>query len=79
MSAQVVVQSNGRQPRVVTFTTTNLEWLDAIREEYNRRFEHDLTIEQVLDYAIISEIWSLSREMYLSEEQTFRIGIQGDL
>ena len=78
MSAQVVVQGQGRQPRVVTFTTTSLEWLDAMREEYNRRFEHDLTIEQVLDYAIISEIWSLSRDMYLSEEQTFRIGIQGE-
>lgn len=79
MSTQVLVQSQERQPLVVAFTSHNLEWLEAMRKEFNRRFDNDLTIEQLLEGAIINEIWKLSREMYMSEEQTFRIGIEGDL
>ena len=79
MSTQVIVQSQERQPIVVAFTSHNVEWLDAMRREFNRRFDQDLTIEQVLEGAIMNEIWKLSREMYMSEEQTFRIGIEGDL
>lgn len=79
MSTQVVIQSQERQPIVVAFTSHNLEWLDAMRSEFNRRFDQDLTIEQILEGAIINEIWKLSREMYMSEEQTFKIGIEGDL
>ena len=79
MSSQVLVQSQERQPIVVAFTSHNLEWLEAMRKEFNRRFDNNLTIEQLLEGAIINEIWKLSREMYMSEEQTFRIGIEGDL
>ncbi|HOW34763.1 MAG TPA: hypothetical protein PLN32_09970 [Methanoregulaceae archaeon] len=79
MSTQVIVQSQERYPIVVSFTSHNLEWLEAMRKEFNRRFDNDLTLEQILEGAIINEIWKLSREMYLSEEQTFRIGIEGDL
>jgi len=79
MSSQVLVQSQERQPIVLAFTSHNLEWLDAMRKEFNRRFDNDLTLEQILEGAIINEIWKLSREMYMSEEQTFRIGIEGEL
>ena len=79
MSSQVVVQSQERLPIVVAFTSHNLEWLEAMRKEFNRRFDNDLTLEQILEGAIINEIWKLSREMYMSEEQTFRIGIEGEL
>jgi len=79
MSTQVVVQSQESQPIVVAFTSHNLEWLEAMRKEFNRRFDNNLTIEQLLEGAIINEIWKLSREMYMSEEQTFRIGIEGEL
>jgi uncharacterized protein (DUF608 family) len=79
MSTQIVVQSQERQPIVVAFTSHNLEWLEAMRKEFNRRFDNNLTIEQLLEGAIINEIWKLSREMYMSEEQTFGIGIEGDL
>ena len=79
MSSQILVQSQERQPIVVAFTSHNLEWLEAMRKAFNRRFDNDLTIEQILEGAIINEIWKLSREMYMSEEQTFRIGIEGDL
>jgi len=79
MSTQVVIQSQERQPIVVAFTSHNLEWLDAMRSEFNRRFDQDLTIEQILEGAIINEIWKLSREMRMSENQTFSIGIQGGL
>jgi len=79
MSTQVIVQSQERQPLVVSFTSHYLEWLEAMRKEFNRRFDQDLTIEQVLDGAIMNEIWKLSRGMYMNEEQTFRIGIEGDL
>jgi len=79
MSSQVLVQSQERQPIVVSFTSHNLEWLESMRKEFNRRFDNDLTLEQILEGAIINEIWKLSREMYMSEEQTFRIGIEGEL
>jgi len=79
MSTQVLIQSQERLPIVVSFTSHNLEWLEAMRKESNRRFDQDLTIEQILEGAIINEIWKLSREMYMSEEQTFRIGIEGEL
>ena len=79
MSTQVIVQSQERQPIVVAFTSHNLEWLEAMRKEFNRRFDNNLTIEQLLEGAIINEIWKLSREMYMSENQTFSIGIQGEL
>lgn len=79
MSTQVLIQSQERLPIIVSFTSHNLEWLEAMRKEFNRRFDQDLTIEQILEGAIINEIWKLSREMYMSEEQTFRIGIEGDL
>jgi len=79
MSTQVIVQSQERQPIVVAFTSHNLEWLEAMRKEFNRRFDNNLTIELILEGAIINEIWKLSREMYMSEEQTFRIGIEGEL
>jgi len=79
MSTQVLVQSPERQPIAVAFTSHNLEWLEAMRKEFNRRFEQDLTIEQILEGAIINEIWKLAREMRMSENQTFSIGIQGDL
>jgi len=79
MSTQVIVQSQERQPIVVAFTFHNLEWLEAMRKEFNRKFDNDLTIEQILEGAILNEIWKLSREMYMSEEQTFRIGIEGEL
>ena len=79
MSTQVLVQSQERQPIVVAFTSHNLEWLEAMRKEFNRRFDNDLTLEQILEGAIINEIWKLSREMYMSENQTFSIGIQGEL
>ncbi len=79
MSTQVLVQSQERQPIVVAFTSHNLEWLEAMRKEFNRRFDNDLTLEQILEGAIINEIWKISREMYMSEEQTFKIGIEGDL
>lgn len=79
MSTQVIVQSQERQPLAVAFTSHNIEWLDAMRREFNRRFDQDLTIEQVLEGAIMNEIWKLSRDMYMNEEQTFRIGIEGDL
>jgi len=79
MSTQVIVQSQERQPIVVAFTSHNLEWLEAMRKEFNRRFDNNLNIEQLLEGAIINEIWKLSREMYMSEEQTFRIGIEGEL
>jgi len=79
MNTQVVIQSQERQPLVVAFTSHNLEWLDTMRREFNRRFDQDLTIEQILDGAIINEIWNLSREMRMSENQTFSIGIQGEL
>ena len=79
MSSQVLIQSQEHQPIVVAFTSHNLEWLEAMRKEFNRRFDNDLTLEQILEGAIINEIWKLSREMYMSEEQTFRIGIEGDL
>ena len=79
MSSQVLVQSQERQPIVVAFTSHNLEWLEAMRKEFNRRFDNDLTLAQILEGAIINEIWKLSREMYMSEEQTFRIGIEGEL
>jgi len=79
MNSQVMIQSQGRQPFVVSFTTSNLQWLDEMRKEYNRRFENDLTLEFILQGAIINEIWRLSREMRMSEEQTFSIGITGGL
>ena len=79
MSTQVLIQSQERLPIVVSFTSHNLEWLEAMRKEFNHRFDHDLTIEQILEGAIINEIWKLSREMYMSEEQTFKIGIEGEL
>jgi len=79
MSTQVLVQSQERLPVVVSFTSHNLEWLEAMRKEFNRRFDQDLAIEQILEGAIINEIWKLSREMYMSEEKTFRIGIEGEL
>jgi len=79
MSSQVLVQSQERQPIVVAFTSHNLEWLEAMRKEFNRRFDNDLTLEQIIEGAIINEIWKLSREMYMSENQTFSIGIQGEL
>jgi len=79
MNSQVMIQSQGRQPLEVSFTTSNLQWLDEIRKEYNRRFENDLTLEFILDGAIINEIWRLSREMQMSEERTFSIGIEGGL
>ena len=79
MSSQVLVQSQERQPIVVAFTSHNLEWLEAMRKEFNRKFDNDLTLEQILEGAIINEVWKLSREMYMSEEQTFRIGIEGEL
>ncbi len=79
MSTQVLVQSQERQPIVLAFTSHNLEWLEAMRKEFNRRFDNDLTLEQILEGAIINEIWKLSREMYMSENQTFSIGIQGEL
>ena len=79
MSSQVLVQSQERQPIVVAFTSHHLEWLEAMRKEFNRWFDNDLAIEELLERAIINEIWKLSREMYMSEEQTFRIGIEGDL
>jgi len=79
MSTQVLVQSQERQPIVVAFTSHNLEWLDAMRKEFNMRFDQDLSLEHLIEGAIMNEIWKLSREMYMSEEQTFRIGIEGDL
>jgi len=79
MISQVMIQSQGRQPLVVSFSTSNLQWLDEMRKEYNRRFENDLTLEFILQGAIINEIWRLSREMRMSEEQTFSIGITGGL
>ncbi|OPY44061.1 MAG: hypothetical protein A4E42_01096 [Methanoregulaceae archaeon PtaU1.Bin222] len=79
MSTQVLVQSQERQPIVVAFTSHNLEWLDAMRKEFNTRFDQDLSLEHLIEGAIMNEIWKLSREMYMSEEQTFRIGIEGDL
>jgi len=79
MSTQVLVQSPERQPIAVAFTSHNLEWLEAMRKEFNRRFDNNLTLEEILEGAIINEIWKLSREMYISEEQTFRIGIEGEL
>ncbi len=79
MSTQVLIQSQERLPIIVSFTSHNLEWLEAMRKEFNRRFDQDLTIEQILEGAVINEIWKLSREMYMSEEQTFRIGIEGEL
>ena len=79
MSSQVLVQSQERQPIVVAFTSHNLEWLEAMRKEFNQRFDNNLTLEQILEGAIINEIWALSREMRMTENQTFSIGIQGDL
>lgn len=79
MISQVRIQSQGRQPLEVSFTTSNLQWLEEMRKEYNRRFANDLTLEFILDGAIINEIWRLSREMRMSEEQTFSIGITGVL
>jgi len=40
MSSQVLVQSQERQPIVVAFTSHNLEWLEAMRKEFNRRFDN---------------------------------------
>ena len=79
MSTQVLVQSQELQPIVVAFTSHNLEWLEAMRKEFNTRFDQDLSLEHLIEGAIMNEIWKLSREMYMSEEQTFRIGIEGDL
>ena len=79
MNSTVMVQSQGRQPLEVSFITSNLQWLDEMRKEYNRRFENDLTLEFILEGAIINEIWRLSREMRMSEEKTFSIGIEGGL
>jgi len=79
MNSQVMIQSQGRQPLEVSFTTSNLQWLDEMRKEYNRRFENDLTLEFIIEGAIINEIWRLSREMLMSEERTFSIGITGVL
>jgi len=79
MSTQVLVQSQERQPIVVAFTSHYLEWLEAMRKEFNTRFDQDLSLEYLIEGAIMNEIWRLSREMYMSEEQTFRIGIEGDL
>jgi hypothetical protein len=79
MSTQVLVQSQERQPIVVAFTSHNLECLEAMRKEFNTRFDQDLSLEHLIEGAIMNEIWKLSREMYMSEEQTFRIGIEGDL
>ncbi len=56
-----------------------LQWLDEMRKEYNRRFENNLTLEFIIEGAIINEIWRLSREMLMSEERTFSIGIEGGL
>jgi len=50
-----------------------------MRKEFNTRFDQDLSLEYLIEGAIMNEIWRLSREMYMSEEQTFRIGIEGDL
>ncbi len=79
MNSQVMIQSQGRQPLEVSFTTSNLQWLDEMRKEYNRRFENNLTLEFIIEGAIINEIWRLSREMLMSEERTFSIGITGVL
>jgi len=79
MISQVRIQSQGRQPLVVSFSTSNLQWLEEMRNEYNRRFENDLTLVFILDGAIINEIWRLCREIRMSEERTFSIGIEGEL
>lgn len=38
MNSTVMIQSQGRQPFVVSFSTSNLQWLDEMRMSEERTF-----------------------------------------
>lgn len=74
MNTQDVIVANDKAA-VIVLRPTALDWLNGLRREYNQRYGNDLSLTEVIESAIHHEIWRMAREMGMSEDQVFRVGV----